>query len=125
VKPFLSSATLPPTPYRPLAPLEPAPEDFLDYTRDSDSESERSPVDPLPSPSTPPHQSISTRTLATPKSSLTKEFDTVSETPKLSYELRPKRDCKPVTRYSEHGFARLVTGPQSYKEAMASLDLDA
>jgi len=62
---------------------------------------------------------------AAPKSSRTKEFDTVPETPKLSYEQRSKRDRKPITRYSEHGFARLVAGPQSYKEAIVSLDSDA
>jgi len=62
---------------------------------------------------------------ATPKSSWTKEFDTVPKTPKLSYEQRPKRDRKPITTYSKHDFARLVAEPQSYKEPMASLDSDA
>jgi len=124
VKSSSSSAHLPPPPYRSLAPLQSPPEDFLDYTHDYDCESERGPVDTLPGPSTPPHQSTSTRTPAAPKSSRTKEFDTVPETPKLSYEQRPKWDRKLVTRYSEHGFAQLVAEPQSYKEAIASLDPD-
>jgi len=124
VKP--SSSAPPRSPLRcTLVPPESPPRDFLDYTHDSDSESERGPDDPLPGPSTPPHQSTSTRTPVAAKSSRTKEFDTVPETPKLSYEQRPKSDRKPVTRYSEHGFARLVAEPQSYKEAMASLDSDA
>jgi len=124
VKP-LSSAPLPYPLRRTLAPPEPPNRDFLDYTQDFDSELERDPADPLPGPSTPPHQSTSTRTPAALRSSRTKEFDTVLKTPKLLYEQRPERDRKPVTRYSEHGFARLVAEPQSYKEAMAFLDSDA
>jgi len=124
VKPS-SSALPPPLLRRPLIPSDSPPRDFLDYTRDSDSESERGPDDPLPGPSTPPHQSTSIRMSAAPKSSQTKEFDTVPETTNLSYEQRPTRTKKLVQCYSEHGFARLVADPQSYKEAMASLDSDA
>jgi len=125
VKLSSSSALLPPPLRRPLTPLEPLPEDFLDYTQDSDSELERGHIDLLPSLSTPPCQFTSTRTPAAPKLSLTKEFDTVPKTPKLSYEQWPKWDRKLVTRYKEHSFARLVAEPQFYKEAMASLDSDA
>jgi len=54
VKP--SSSALPPPPLRcTLVPPDTPPRDFLDYTQDSDSESERDPPDPLPGPSTPPH----------------------------------------------------------------------
>ena len=105
MKPTTSFTPLPSPPCCLLAPLEPLLKDFLGHTRDYDFESETGPVDPLPGPSTPPHQSTSTRTPAAPKLSLTKEFDTVPETPKLSYEQWPKWDYKPVTRYSEHGFA--------------------
>jgi len=85
VKPS-SSAPPPPPLCGTLATPESPPKDFLDYTRDSDSKSERDPDDLLPGPSTPPHQSTSTRMRAPPKSCRTKEFDTVSETAKLSYE---------------------------------------
>jgi len=123
VKP--SSSALPPLPLRrTLVPPESPPRDSLDYTRDSDSKSERGLDDPLPDPSTPLHQSTSTRTPVASKSSQTKEFDTVPETPKLSYEQRPTRTMKPVQHYSKYGFARLVAEPQSYKETMASLDSD-
>jgi len=88
VKPS-SSAPPPPLLRRTLVPPESPPRDFLDYTRDSNSESERGPDNPLPGASTPPHQSTSTRTPVAPKSSQTKDFDTVPETPKLSYEQRP------------------------------------
>jgi len=125
MKPSLSSASLPPPPRRTLTAPDPPPEDFLDYIQESDSESERAPVDPQAGPSTPPHQSTSTRTPAAPKSSRTTTFDTVPETPKLSYDQRPKRNRKQTQHYFEHGFARLVAEPQSYKEAMASLDSDA
>jgi len=90
VKP--SSSALPlPLLRRTLVPPESPPRDFLDYTRDSESESERGTDDPLPGPSTLLYQSTSTRTPAAGKSSQTKEFDTVPETPKLSYEQRPTR----------------------------------
>jgi len=124
VKP--SSSALPPPPLRrTLVPPQSPPREFLDYTQESDSESERALIDHQPDFSTPTHQSTSTRMPAAPKSSRTKEFDTVLETPKLSYKQRPTRTMKPVQHYSEHGFARLVAAPQSYKEAMTSLDSDA
>jgi len=107
---------------RTLVPPVSAPRDFLNYTPDSDSESERDPDDPLPSPSTPHYQYTSTRAPAALKSSRTKEFDTVLETPKLSYEQRPTRTKKPGQCDSEHDFARLVAEPQSSKEAIVSLD---
>jgi len=124
VKPS-SSALPPPTLRCTLVPPESPLRDCLDYTQESDSESERVLVDPQPDPSTPPYQSMSTRMPAAPKPSRTKEFDTVPETPKLSYEQRPTRTMKPVQRYSEHSFARLVAEYQSYKEAMISLHSDA
>jgi len=86
VKPSSFSAPLPPPPRQTLTAPEPPPEDFLDYIQESDSELERALADAQASPSTPPHQSISTRMPAAPKSSRTKEFDTVPETPKLFYE---------------------------------------
>ena len=110
-----SSAALPPPPRQPLAPLKPPSEHFSYYTRDSDSKSDRGPVDLLPGYSTPFHQSTSITMPAAYKSSRTKEFDTVHETLKLYYEQWPKWDCKPITRYSEHGFVRLVAEPNPIK----------
>jgi len=121
-----SSSARPPPPSRhTFATPESPSRDFLDYSWDSDSKSERGPDDSLPGPSTTPNQSTSSRTPAAPKLSWTKEFDTVPETPKLSFKQLPKQAPKPINRYSEHGFAQLVAEPQSHKEAMASLDSDA
>jgi len=111
VKFSTSQAPLPPTPCRPLTTIKSPHRDFLDYTQESDSESERGPDDSLPGPSPPPHQSTSTSTPAAPKSSRTIMFDMVPETSKLSYDQRSKRDRKQTQWYFEHGFARLVAEP--------------
>ena len=99
-----------------------------DYLEDSDDEleSERDfvPTNPIAGPSTPPHNT-SISTPSAPKTSKTTRFDEVLETPKIDYKSYAKRDCKQTQRYSENGFARLVVEPNTYKQAMASLDADS
>ena len=93
-------------------------DDELESNRDS------APTNPIAGPSTPP-RTTSTSTPSAPKSYKTARYDEVPETAKLAYELYTKRERKQTQRYYEHGFARLVVEPTTYKQAMASLDADS
>ena len=98
-----------------------------DYLEVSDDELESArdsvPTNPIAGPSTSPGN-ISTATPSAHKSSKTTSDDDVTETPKLSYASHTKRDRKQSHAYSEHGFARLVVEPTTYKYVLAYLDAD-
>ena len=112
----------------PLIEVLSRPTNIQDYHEVSDdeleSERDSAPTNPIAGHSTPPRHTSTSMPSAT-KSSKTARFDGVSETPKLAYKSYLKRDRKQTQGYSEHGFARLVVEPTTYKEAMASLDAHA
>jgi len=122
-KPTLLPKTTTAEPQITLPPLRQQSAEYEQFS-DEDSESERVPGEPSVGASTPPRQ-ISTTTPSAPKSSRRKDFSEVPETPKLDYESYPKRSTKGPDCYSESGWARLVAEPNSYQEAVSSLDADA